>query len=48
MQEHDSEDLTTVADDAVEAAATDYEAPALIPLGSVAAQTLVTGVPLPP
>ena len=43
MHERDADDLTTGADDAVEATATDYEAPALIPLGTVAAQTLVTG-----
>lgn len=47
MKKHDSVDLTTGADDAVEATETDYEAPALIPLGSVAAQTLVTGAAIP-
>lgn len=42
MQEHDSDSLTAAVGDAVEAEVTDYEAPALIPLGTVAAQTLVT------
>jgi hypothetical protein len=45
MQEHDSDALAPAADDTVEAATPDYEPPALIPLGSVAAQTLVTAVP---
>ncbi|MFL5782755.1 MAG: hypothetical protein ACJ760_15660 [Thermoleophilaceae bacterium] len=42
MQEHDFDAPAPATDDTVEAAAADYEAPALIPLGSVAAQTLVT------
>ncbi|HKP89219.1 MAG TPA: hypothetical protein VJT75_04525 [Thermoleophilaceae bacterium] len=42
MHEHDFEAPTPATDDTVEAAVSDYEAPALIPLGSVAAQTLVT------